>query len=196
MTSSIDISSNALQLIGDEPINSFEEAGAGPRVAKAIYDGTKQKLLSSHHWSFALKQQRLSRLSQVPDKKTNFSYAFQLPTDLIRIWNIQDHSNYILIDGLLYSNHKELLCTYIYDVVETALPPHFVKSLEYALAADFAIAITENQSLNALYEQKSQMALSQAKSIDSQGRPQQGIIDSPLIDARHGGNNIFNNGGW
>lgn len=196
MTSSIDISSNALQLIGDEPMNSFDEPGAGPRVAKAIYSRTKKKLLGSHPWSFALKQQRLNRLSQVPDKKTNFLYAFQLPTDLIRIWNIQDHSDYILIDGLLYSNHKQLLCTYIYDADETALSPNFVVALEYALAADFAIAITENQSMNALYEQKSQMALSQAKFIDSQGRPQKGIIDSPLIDVRGGGNNIFNNGGF
>lgn len=196
MSSSIDICSNALQLIGDEPINSFDEPGAGPQVAKAIYQTTKETLLSSHPWSFALKQQRLNRLSQVPDKKTGFLYAFQLPTDLIRIWNIQDHSDYILINGLLYSNHKQLLCTYIYDVEETALPPQVVKALEYSLAADFAIAITENQSMNALYEQKAQMALGQARSIDSQGRPQQSIVDSPLIDVRFGGTQNRLNGGW
>ena len=184
MTSSIDICSNALQLIGDEPINSFDEPGAGAKVAKALYQTIKETLLSSHTWSFALKQQRLSRLSQVPDKKTGYNYAFQLPTDLIRIWNIQDHSDYILINGLLYSNNKELLCTYIYDVEESALPPQFAKSLEYALAADFAISITENQSMNALYEQKAQMAAIMARSIDSQGRPQQGFIDRPLIDVR------------
>lgn len=196
MTSSIDICSNALQLVGDNPINSFEEPGAGPQVAKSIYSRTKEKLLGSHPWSFALKQQRLSRLSQTPDKKTGYLYAFQLPTDLIRIWNMQNHSDYILINGLVYSNQKELLCTYIYDTAETALSPNFVAALEYALAADFAIAITENQSMNALYEQKSRSELSQAKFIDSQGRPQKGIIDSPLIDVRGGGNSIFNNGGW
>lgn len=194
MASKIDICSNALQLIGDEPINSFDEPGAGPKVADALYLTTKETLLSSHPWSFALKQQLLNRLSQIPDKKTGFSYAFQLPSDLIRIWNIQDHSDYILINGLLYSNRKELLCTYIYDVAESALPPQFTKALEYALASDFAIAITENQSMAGLYEQKAVMKLSQAKTIDSQGRPQQAFIDSPLIHARQGGNIL--SGGW
>lgn len=187
MASSIDICSNALQLIGDEPISSFDDPGAGARVAKAIYPDTKQKLLSEHPWSFAFKQQRLNRLSQVPDTKTGFKHAFQLPTDLIRIWNIQDHSDYILVGALLYSNSTSLLCTYIYDVEETALPPHFIKALEYTLASDFAIAITENQSMSGLYAQKAMMTSGQAKSIDSQGRPQIAIQDSPLIIARHGG---------
>jgi len=194
MASKIDICSNALKLIGDEPINSFDEPGAGAKVSNALYQTTKETLLSSHPWSFALKQQRLNRLSQAPDKKTGFSYAFQLPTDLIRIWSIQDYSDYILINGFLYSNSKQLLCTYIYDTEETALPPQFVKALEYALASDFAIAITENQSMAGLYEQKAMMKISQAKTIDSQGRPQQAFIDSPLINARQGGN-IFS-GGW
>ncbi len=196
MASSIDISSNALLLIGDNPINSFDEPGAGPQVASAIYHETKRRLLSEHPWSFALKQQRLNRLSQTPDDKTNYQYAFQLPTDLIRIWNIQDHADYIIIGNLLYSNQISLLCTYIYDVADTSLPPHFIKSLEYALASDFSIAITENQSFAALYEQKSRDAINQAMAIDSQNRPQSGIIDSPLIDVRHGGGYNRYTGGW
>ena len=196
MASSIDISSNALLLIGDNPINSFDEPGAGAQVAKAIYPETKKRLLSEHPWSFAMKQQRLNRLSQTPDEKTNYQYAFQLPTDLIRIWSIQDQSNYIIVGELLYSNERELLCTYIFDVEDTNLPPHFVKSLEYSLASDFAIAITENQSFAGLYEQKSRDAINQAMAIDSQNRPQLGILDSPLIDVRNGGGYNRYTGGW
>lgn len=197
MTSSIDISSNALLLVGDNPINSFDEPGNGAQVAKAIYPVTKQRLLSEHPWSFALKQQRLNRLSQTPDDKTNYQYAFQLPTDMIRIWNTQEHAEYIIIGNLLYSNLQSILCTYIFDVEETNLPPHFIKSLEYSLASDFAIAITEDQNKAALYEQKSRDAINQAMAIDSQNRPQTGIIDAPLIDVRHGGSrNSYNYGGW
>lgn len=187
MPSSIDIASNALLLIGDNPISSFDDPGAGATAAANLYPETKKRMLSEHPWSFALKQQRLNRLSQVPDVLTNYNHAFQLPTDLIRIWNIQDHSNYTLIGNLLYSNSTQLLCTYIYNVDEVNLPPHFVKALEYSLASDFAISVTEDNTMAGLYEQKSINAINKAMAIDSQGRPQVSIVDSPLLGARHGG---------
>lgn len=190
MASSIDIASNALLLIGDNPISSFDDPGAGAQVAANIYPETKRRLLSEHPWSFALKQQRLNKLSQEPDVLTGYSNAFQLPTDLIRIWNIQSHSDYILIGNLLYSNETEILATYIFDVDEVNLPPHFVKSLEYSLASDFAISVTEDNAMAGLFEQKAINSKSQAMTIDSQGRPQQAIVDSPLIDAHSGRGNI------
>ena len=188
MPSSIDIASNALLLVGDNPISSFDDPGAGAQAAANLYPETKKRLLSEHPWSFALKQQRLNKLSQKPDELTNFNNAFQLPTDLIRIWDMQIRTDYILIGNLLYSNQEELLATYIFDVDEVNLPPHFVKSLEYALASDFAISVTEDTAKAGLYEQKSINAINQAMAIDSQGRPQRGIISSPLIDVRFSGN--------
>lgn len=191
MASDIDIASNALILIGDNSISSFDDPGAGAETAANIYPETKKMLLSEHSWSFALKQQRLNKLSQIPDKLTGFSNAFQLPTDLIRIWNIQSHSNYILIGNLLYSNETEVLATYVFNVDEVNLPPHFVKSLEYTLAADFAISITEDNVMAEKFEKKAEKFTSKAMAIDSQGRPQQAIIDSPLIDAHSGGRGSF-----
>jgi len=187
MPSSIDIASNALVLIGDNPISSFDDPGAGAQVASNLYPETKKRLLSEHPWSFALKQQRLNKLSQDPDVLTGFTNAFQLPTDLIRIWNIQSHSQYILIGNLLYSNETEILATYVYDVDEVNLPPHFVKSLEYSLASDFAISVTEDNTMAGLFTQKAMATTRQAMSIDSQSRPQQAIIDAPLINAHVGG---------
>lgn len=192
MPSSIDIASNALLLIGDNPISSFDDAGAGAQVAANLYPETKKRLLSEHPWSFALKQQRLNKLSQKPDVLTNYKNAFQLPTDLIRIWNIQSHSDYILIGNLLYSNENEILATYIYNVDEVNLPPHFTKSLEYTLAADFAIAVTEDNTMSQIMRGNADLFTAKAMSIDSQGRPQNAIVDSPLIDARFGGYNTIN----
>lgn len=187
MPSSIDIASNALLLIGDNPISSFQDAGAGATVAANIYPETKKRLLSEHPWSFALKQQRLNKLSQKPDVLTNYQNAFQLPTDLIRIWNIQNHSDFILIGDLLYSNQSEVLATYVYDVDEVMLPPHFVKSLEYSLAADFAISVTEDNTLSQIMRRNADTYTAKAMAVDSQGRPQSAIVDSPIIDARFGG---------
>lgn len=187
MASSIDIASNALVLIGDNPISSFDDPGAGAQSATNLYQSAKEKILSEHPWSFALKQQRLSKLSQVPDELTGFNNAFQLPTDLIRLWNIQPHSDYLLIGNLVYSNQTELLATYVFDVDEVNMPAHIVEAFENLLASKFSLSVTEDRAKMEVFMALYLKSNAKAMTIDSQGRPQQSIIDSPLIDARMGG---------
>lgn len=187
MPSSIDMVSNALLLIGDEPISSFTEPGAGAQAAANLYPDTYRAVLSEHPWGFALKEQKLNKLSQQPDELTNYQYAYQLPTDLIRLWAIFPHSNYAIVNGLLYSNQNELLARYVYEADETALPPHVSKAIEYKLAADFSISVTEDENKHQLFERKYRDMIAMARSIDSQQHPQVPIIDSPFVDVRRSG---------
>jgi len=191
MPTDIDIASNALLLIGDEPISSFTDPGAGATVAAAIYPEDYKQVLSEHPWSFAFKEQALSQLSATPDERTGFKYAYQIPTDLIRLWAVFEWSEYVIIGDLLYSNEPSLLARYVYKVTETSLPPHFVVALQYKLASDFSMSVTESNSKSELYEVKYRQALSQARSIDSQGRPQESIIDSPFVDVRFSGRGLY-----
>lgn len=187
MATDIDIASNALVLIGDEPINSFTEPGAGATAAANLYPDTKKQVLALHPWSFALKELRLSKLSQTPDTLTNWDSAFQLPADHIRTWAIFPYSNYQAVGEFIYSNENELLMRYVYDVDTVQIPPHLTKALEYRLAADFAQLITESTSKSEFFERKFKDALASAMSIDSQGHPQQAIVDSPFVDVRLSG---------
>jgi len=187
MASDIDIASNALLLIGDEPISSFTEPGAGATAAANLYEDTYRGLLSLHPWTFALKEQLLNKLSQSPDDLTNFNNAFQVPADHIRTWALLPHSNYVVVGDLIYSNEEELLLRYVFKVDETSLPPHFIKTLEYLLASDFAQLVTESTSKSQYFKGVYINQLASAMSIDSQGHPQQAIVDSPFTDARHGG---------
>lgn len=187
MPTDIEMSSNALLLIGDSPISSFTEAGAGAQAAANLYPETYRMVLSEHPWSFAMKEQKLNRLSQEPDDLTNFQFAYQMPPDLIRLWAIFPHSNYTIVNDLLYSNENELLARYVFQVAETQLPPHVTKSIEYKLAADFSISVTEDEGKHQLFEAKYTKLIAMARSIDSQQKPQVPIIDSPFIDARRSG---------
>lgn len=189
MPTAIDIASNALLLVGDNPISAFDstEGGQGALVASALYPETYKSVLAEHPWSFALKEQRLNKLSQTPDPETHFKFAYQIPTDNVRILAILPHSDYAIVGQHLYSNQNDLLARYTYEPEEVQLPPHFVKALEYKLAADFAIAITENASKNELYERKYRAALAQARHIDSSTHPPMPIIDKPFSDARFSG---------
>ena len=187
MSSDINMASNALLLIGAEPIVDFDDPGAGATVAKAIYPDTYTMILSEHPWSFAFKEQYLNQLSESPDPETNFKYAYQMPTDVIRVWAVLPHGNYTIVGDKVYSNDNKLLMRYVYKVAETRVPPHVVKAIEYKLASDFAISVTEDFNLASIYENKFLMQLSKAKNIDSQGRPQQSIVDSPFVDVRLSG---------
>jgi len=187
MSSKIDIASNALLLIGDEPINSFDEPGAGATAAANLYPDSYGMALSEHPWSFATKYQKLNRLAAVPDPLINFKFGYQLPTDLIRLWQIAPHSNYEIVDGVLYSNQNELLARYTYKPSETVLPPHFTKSLEFLLASQFSISVTESTTKHELFERKYLKAIAQARTIDSQSHPQTPIVDRPFVDVRNSG---------
>ena len=194
MASAIDLASNALILIGDSPISSFEDPGAGAQAAGALYPDTKRRLLSEHPWGFALKQQRLNKLTAKPDTLTNYTSAFQIPPDLIRLWSLQPWSDYIIIGDLIYTNQNELLATYVFDVEEVQFPAHMVKAMEYNLAAEFAISIMENEKLATLFTEKALLFTSKAMATDSQNRPQSAIVDSPLINARFGSDQPFGYG--
>lgn len=188
MASDIDMSSNALLLIGDDPISSFTEPGAGAQAAANLYPDTYRRVLSEHPWTFATKEQQLNKLSQTPDPLTNYQYAYQLPVDLIRLWAIFGDPNYTIVNGILYSNTGSgLLARYVYAVDEANLPPHFIKAMEYMLASDFAVSVTEDLTKAGYYEQKYKDAIAQARGIDSQGRPPTPIADRPFTDVRHSG---------
>lgn len=191
MASNIDIASNALILIGDSPINSFEEPGAGAQAASNLYQGTYEDVLSEHPWTFATKFQKLNQLAAEPDPLINWRFGYQVPVDSIAIWEVKPHSNYEIVEDILYSNQNELLARYIFSPDETKLPAHFVKALEYKLAAEFAIAVTEDTAKNELYEKKYLRALGKARSRDSQSKPQTPIVDSPFIDVRRSGFRSF-----
>lgn len=187
MATDIDMASNALILIGDEPISSFTEPGAGATAAANLYPDTYARVLSMHPWTFALKEQVLSQLTAKPDQLVNYSFAYQVPSDHIRTWAILPHSDYVVVGDLIYSNENRLLMRYVHNVDETQLPPHVVKTVEYSLASDFAQLITENTSKSQYYEAKFKDQLASAMAIDSQGHPQIPIIDSPFTDVRSGG---------
>ena len=187
MASAIDIASNALLLIGDSPISSFTEAGAGAQAAANLYPQTKEMVLSYHPWTFAMKEQQLSRLSQAPDTRTNYKYAYRVPTDLIRLWALFPYSNYVIIGTNIYSNEESLLARYVYDVPETNIPAHCVKAMEYQLASEFSISVTEDENKAGLYQNKANSQLAKASNIDSQGQPQEAIKSSPFVEARFQG---------
>lgn len=185
MASKIDIVSNALILVGHPAISSFDaDQGAGAVVGAALFDSTCQYLLSTTYWRFSVKQQQLSRLTATPIK--NWKYAHQVPVDSITIHRVTPNCPYQIFEDKIYSNNVDLWADYTHQVPAESLPLYFVQVLQYKLASDFAIAITNDTQKNQLYSQKFLSELGVAMAADAKSHPPEPIQHSPFTDVRAG----------
>lgn len=181
-TSAIQISSNALILLGHPPISSFDEPGAGAQGASNLYERSYLNLLTIHRWRFATKKALLARLSASP--LNGYKYQFQLPNDLLYLIKKEDGFNYEVYGDKLYSDNLTESIDYIYRVNEDNLPPYFVKMFEFFFASQLAIPVVGNTSRAEYYASMYEMQLKRAKFADSTQRPGDTFTQNPYVDVR------------
>jgi len=177
MAQKIEVISNAMILIGANPISDLSEGTEG-LVAASLYENSYRGLLASHSWRFATKKRQLSRLTETP--LNEWDYMYQLPSDLITVVKVQDNTDYEIYGDKIYSDQPELYIDYRYRVDETLLPDYYTLTLQFLLAAQFAIPITDNSQRAQVYQSLYEDQLRRAKGIDSSSRPNDAIVDSPL----------------
>jgi hypothetical protein len=182
-TTNIEICSNALIMIGHGAISSFTDGGAGANTAAALYDTTYESLLSQYRWRFASAKKSLNRLVAAP--LNEFEYAYQMPANYIVAVGISSGVDYEIYEDKLYTNASAIDLEYIFKPSESKLPGYFQRLLEFNLASIFAIPVTDNSTKAEEYRKMYEVQLRQARYTDSQSRPANAIMDSPLIEARY-----------
>ena len=182
MATDISMSSNALLLIGHSTINSFSDAGAGARAASNLYPTVYEDAITSHPWRFAMGKVTLSKLSASP--LNEWKNAFQLPGDLLLVYRTYPRSTFEIYEDKLYTDEESVEIDHWFKPAETSLPPYFVKYMQYLLAAEFAISVTDNRSLaEAMLTQSDRQKLI-ACNRDSQGRTNNAIESAPFLEVR------------
>jgi hypothetical protein len=177
----ISLASNALILLGHEPIASFTETTAGAQVAENLFENSYKSILTTHRWRFATKQAQLARLAAAP--LSAFNHQFQMPSDLLYL--IRGIRNYEVYEDKIYANEQTMEIEYIYDISADRLPSYYAKMFEFYLASQFAIPITGDIEKASFYTQQYEKALVRAKFADSSQRPNDAFIDSPYTDVRY-----------
>ncbi len=185
--SALDICSQALVKVGASPIHSFENNTVESRIANALYESTKQNLLSVFPWTFAIKTVRLAKLSEIPD--TDFSFAFQLPHDFLRVVSAGKNNksaglDYQIKEEKLYTNSDEIHLNYISKILETDMPPFFIQALVSRLASEFCLPLTENTTLGNFLLKQATADEKKARLIDSQQETPRAILNFPIVDIR------------
>lgn len=189
--SDIALASNAMLLLGGSTIASFTEESAEAQIAANLFEHSYRLLLATHRWRFAVKQERLARLTQTPEKI--FNYMFQLPTDIIYLIRTIDSQRYEIYGDKLYSNSTDVTIEYVYNIESDKIPSHFAKAVEFYLASQFAIPLTGDTEKASYYTQQYEKALVKAKFIDSSARPNQTFVNNRYTDVRNRGSRSSGN---
>lgn len=182
-TSQLDIVSAALVLIGDKPLSDLTGPEVSATVANNIYESTYRAMLTQHRWRFAVGKKTLSRLVEAP--LNHWSNAYQIPADFLMAVGVRPNTDYEIFEDKIYSNQSDLALDYIYRVDESALPAYYVKALEYELAAQFSLSITDNRTYYELMRGEAVNHWRKARFADSAQRPNRAIESSPFITARY-----------
>ena len=187
MSTAIDIASQALVGIGANAIQSFTEGTTEANVAAQLYDQSRDAMLAAHPWNFATAQHDLNELVTAP--LTDYTTAFQLPADLIRVIAANDGAgrkirDYRIEKQTLLCNSDNVILQFIYRADESLFPPHFIDALVARLKVVFCIPLTESTTRAEYLYNAADTEMRRARNIDSQQDTPQAITDFPLWSVR------------
>jgi hypothetical protein len=191
MATEVSICSNALRRLGDSPITSLTEDSERARLCNAFYEPSRDAILRSHTWNFAINRATLAKLSSAPA----FEYAFQyaLPTDpfCLRVLKMEFEDYEFKVENLagqgrvLLTNEGEANIIYIARVTDPSLfDSMFVDVLTAKLAVDLAYPVTNSTTLQTQMQRLFERKLSDARSLDSTEGTTDSLISNVFTDFR------------
>jgi hypothetical protein len=183
------IASNALVLIGSNPISSFADDNGGAVVANEIYEDVIEELLAEKDWTFAKKMSDpLSRLTETPEVIWNSAY--QLPSDVIDVRTIligdtvvdyEVFGDKVFLDANVSDT---VTAIYTYRAPENSWAPWFRLYVELSLASLFASAVAMKGDLAGVYADKANRQGARARKRDSQRQTARGVKTTRFLATR------------
>lgn len=190
MATGVTICSNALLMLGSQPINDFADQTNLDRakLCANLYPMVRDDLLRSHPWNCCIKRAVLAPDSVAP--LFGYSHAFELPADFSRVLEVGNSNQQIdyLVEGrAIQANTTVLELRYVFrNEVESTWDAHLVALATQAMCATLAYPVTQSTAKQAGEEQKLELMLRRAKAVDGQEDPPQTLGDERLYAARFG----------
>lgn len=194
MATAVSISSNALLMLGDNPINSFSES-ASPggldraRIAENLWPSTRDSLLRSHPWDCAIKRVTLSPEATAPTFTHDYAQSFILPSDWLRNHEINaqraDEVDYVVEQKRLLMNSSVCYLRYIFKNTDvSSWDPMLVECAELAMAAKMAYPITKSMTVRKEMQDALMFYLRKARAVDGQDSSPATLGSFEILTAR------------
>ena len=197
----IRVCSDALLMIGQKAISSFNEGTDQSNICDRIYPGIKKSTLQSFPWSFTFKKVQLAQTTNTPVNE--YKYEYQLPSDRLgtirRAFNstavgARTFSQWTIQGDKLLTNEETVVIDYQYLPTESEMPSYFIQLLKYMMCWHLATPMTD-QEAKAQYWQAVAVGspgennrggyFRTAMVIDGQGNTTQAFEDFSLVAVRY-----------
>jgi len=199
MPSDVAVCSNALQILGASPINSFSEGSqAGgldtARLCANLWPTVRNAILRSHNWSCATTRVLLSPEATTPE--FGFAYRYILPSDWLRNVEINgtqadavDYRTETVGDGnggkRLLIDQPGLQLVYIWKNKDVeSWDAMLVAAVELAMAARMAYAVTQSTSLRDQLNGDLRRYMAQCRAVDGQDESPATLGSFEILGAR------------
>lgn len=185
--SPVEIASNALLFLGAKPINSFSEDSDFAGLAGALWPSTRDDVFRAHPWNCNIKRVLLSPLVSAPVYE--FGYAFQLPSDCLRVLSVGDRNftNYRLEGRTILMGESSCYLRYVFRNEDaTTYDASLTMALQYAMASRMAYAVTKSSGTQQTMEAQYRDYAKSARAVDGLEDVPDSSYDTALIGVRLG----------
>lgn len=179
----VQIVSLAIERLGHGPVTAIDTklAEAAENELDVIYESD----IGTNIYSFGTKWVTLSQNVGTP-VSTKWNYIYELPSDYIRIIELEPQVDYDIIeDRQLLTNASTLKCKYCFKPDFEKLPSYYVKFLYFSVAAQMAQTKFENASLAQVLLAQAAQAKGMAANLNAQDKPNPYKTNSRYIDTRY-----------
>lgn len=194
MTSQVKLANRALTKIGSARITSLDEDSKAAATINSMFQDVLDAELRAHNWHFSKTRALLPKLSTPP--LFGFSYAYQLPSDFLKLIQIGDFPIYPRADtrGLFSIEDGQLLTDidaplplrYIKRVTDVnKLDALFAETFACRLAFESCEAITQSATKKQAASAEYADALKNAIRANAIERPSQAIVDDTWLESRN-----------
>ena len=176
--SDIAICNRALDMLGADPIVSFDDATQVGRLCKRNYEPVRDAVLRAYPWNPAIRRAALPALTEVPAWGFAFQYALPEgpePPRCLRVLSIESETvgqaTEYRIEGrrILSDEGPPLHILYIAQIIDpTRFGPLLADTIAARLAAELAYPLTASTSLGQAMGQSYRDKLTEARAIDAQ----------------------------
>ena len=191
MASTVDMCNSALNLLGASTISSLTEDTKNARLCNQRFEPIRDRVFRSHNWNCLIKRVQLAQDSTAP--VVEYSYAYTLPTDCLRVLKIHNGSTDSIKSALDYKIEGRKVVTdettiYLVYIALITDPNEFDsylrEAISHQLAADICYAITNNSTLANNYMTRADERLREARFIDATENALDTVEANEFTDAR------------
>ena len=191
MASVVNMCNSALNLLGASTIAALTDDTKNARLCNQRYDPVRNRVFRSHAWNCLHKRVQLAQNSTAP--VVEYSYAYALPSDCLRVLKIHNGTTDSIASALDYKLEGRNIVTdegtiyLIYIALDTDPNNYDVylrESISHQLSADICYSITNNATLANQYMLRADERLREARFIDATENSLGTIESSEFTDAR------------